>query len=41
MLRTLIFFEVKGMILDHFPGEFLTGSEEYIFRGFRCEPGEK
>ena len=34
-------FEIKGMILDHFPCEFLTGSEEYILCGFGCEPGKK
>ena len=34
-------FEIKGIILDHFPHEFLTGSEEYILSGFRCEPGKK
>ena len=33
-------FEVKGMVLDHFPGEFLTGSEEYVICGFGREPGK-
>ena len=28
------------MVLDHFPHEFLTGSEEYVLCRFGCEPGK-
>ena len=34
-------FKVNGMVLDHFPGKFLAGSEEDILGCFRCEPGEE